>query len=162
LGSPAHALDSRARARGAQVGRTKIITLHSVMWLENCTDRRVTFRLHTPISTLVAPPANARTDSTIGPLGPDEGAAGAGRAGASTALPVAAPGQGHWIPSGSLSAVLPCSACAPSAACSRAEVGVLAGLPLRGQSSHSMMLHSHGMPGMCRPPAAALACACLP
>jgi len=151
------------------VGRTKIITLHSGMWLENCTDRRVTFRLHTPISTLVAPaadagaaPANARTDSTIGPLGPDEGAAGGGRAGAAAALPVAASGQGHWIPSGSLSAALPCSACAPSTACSRAGVGVLAGLPLRGRSSHSVRLHSHGMPGRCRPPAAALACACLP
>jgi hypothetical protein len=83
-----------AGARAAQVGRTKIITLHSGMWLENCTDRRVTFRLHTPISTLVAPaadagaaPADARTDSTIGPLGPDEGAAGGSGAGANASRP---------------------------------------------------------------------------
>ena len=37
------------------VGRTKIITLHSGMWLENRTDRRVAFRLHVPITPLVAP-----------------------------------------------------------------------------------------------------------
>ena len=79
---PARPQDARKHALpGLQVGRTKIITLHSGMWLENCTDRRVAFRLHTPISPLVAPsadagaaPAEARTDATIGPLGPDEGA----------------------------------------------------------------------------------------
>lgn len=80
------------------VGRTKIITLHSGIWLENRTDRRVSFRLHVPITPLVAPVAEAaaagpsgggggggppersgapdfKTDATVGPLSPDEGAA---------------------------------------------------------------------------------------
>lgn len=41
------------------VGRTKIITLHSSIWLDNRTDRRVAFRLHVPITPLVAPVAEA-------------------------------------------------------------------------------------------------------
>ena len=75
-----------------QVGRTKIITLHSGVWLENRTDRRVAFRLHVPITPLVAPaPEQAppsdvaagsgatgapefKSDATIGPLPPGEGA----------------------------------------------------------------------------------------
>lgn len=68
------------------VGRTKIITLHSGIWLENRTDRRVSFRLHVPITPLVAPvaeaappgvqrgPSDFKTDATVGPLSPDEGA----------------------------------------------------------------------------------------
>ena len=62
------------------VGRTKIITLHSSVWLENLTDRRVAFRLHVPITPLVAParvgPPNRRqrsTDHVIGPLEPNAG-----------------------------------------------------------------------------------------
>ena len=69
------------------VGRTKIITLHSGVWLENRMDRRLCFRLHIPISPLVAPsgpcptPAavqstlSDRRDTTIGPLQPGEGEA---------------------------------------------------------------------------------------
>lgn len=65
------------------VGRTKIITLHSSIWLDNRTDRRVAFRLHVPITPLVAPVAEApgssaaadfKTDAAIGPLCPGEGA----------------------------------------------------------------------------------------
>ncbi|BDA48870.1 hypothetical protein COCOBI_12-5530 [Coccomyxa sp. Obi] len=64
------------------VGRTKIITLHSSIWLDNRTDRRVAFRLHVPITPLVAPVAEApgssaaadfKTDAAIGPLSPGEG-----------------------------------------------------------------------------------------
>ena len=68
------------------VGRTKIITLHSALWLHNETDRRVAFRLHVPITPLTAPQSEAArnsstgtehgigTDSVIGPLAPGEGA----------------------------------------------------------------------------------------
>lgn len=64
------------------VGRTKIITLHSSIWLDNRTDRRVAFRLHVPITPLVAPvaeapgcpPSDFKTDAPIGPLSPGEGA----------------------------------------------------------------------------------------
>ena len=65
------------------VGRTKIITLHSSIWLDNRTDRRVAFRLHVPITPLVAPVAEApgcsaaadfKTDAAVGPLSPGEGA----------------------------------------------------------------------------------------
>ena len=64
------------------VGRTKIITLHSSVWLENLTDRRVAFRLHVPITPLVAPvavragterQAELKSDSLLGPLPPGEG-----------------------------------------------------------------------------------------
>jgi len=64
------------------VGRTKIITLHSSVWLENLTDRRVAFRLHVPITPLVAPVAarpgaerqsELKSDSLLGPLPPGEG-----------------------------------------------------------------------------------------
>ena len=60
------------------VGRTKIITLHSGIWLENCMDRKVSFRLHVPLSPLVAPSRrlDARqqnSDTTIGPLRPGAG-----------------------------------------------------------------------------------------
>ncbi|KAK9815754.1 hypothetical protein WJX72_009012 [[Myrmecia] bisecta] len=57
------------------VGRTKIITLHSGIWLENHMDRPCSFRLHVPITPLVAParPGTAsrevsNTDTIIGPL----------------------------------------------------------------------------------------------
>ena len=62
------------------VGRTKIITLHSSIWLTNNTDRHVAFRLHVPITPLVAParvgPPNRKqrsTDHVIGPLDPQAG-----------------------------------------------------------------------------------------
>ena len=64
------------------VGRTKIITLHSSVWLENLTDRRVAFRLHVPITPLVAPvavraaaerQAELKSDSLLGLLPPGEG-----------------------------------------------------------------------------------------
>lgn len=62
------------------VGRTKIITLHSSIWLINSTDRHVAFRLHVPITPLVAParvgPPNRKqrtTDHVIGPLDPNAG-----------------------------------------------------------------------------------------
>ena len=62
-----------------QVGRTKIITVHSGIWLKNSTDRRLRFRLHVPITSLVAPAGQdgARPqlalDNMIGPLLPDAG-----------------------------------------------------------------------------------------
>lgn len=61
------------------VGRTKIITLHSGVWLKNATDRRIAFRLHVPISSLVAPVGSSNgqqlaSDSILGPLEPCEGA----------------------------------------------------------------------------------------
>lgn len=37
------------------VGRTKIITLHSGIWVENCIDRSIKLRLHVPITSLVPP-----------------------------------------------------------------------------------------------------------
>lgn len=62
------------------VGRTKIITLHSGLWLENRTDRSLAFRLHIPITPLVAPSAAAskrqqrgQDDHKIGPLQPGSG-----------------------------------------------------------------------------------------
>lgn len=62
------------------VGRTKIITLHSSIWLINSTDRHVAFRLHVPITPLVAParvgPPNRKqrtADHMIGPLDPNAG-----------------------------------------------------------------------------------------
>ena len=60
------------------VGRTKIITLHSGIWLENRCDRKVSFRLHVPITPLVAPGARANmrqtgNDAQIGPLKPGAG-----------------------------------------------------------------------------------------
>ena len=60
------------------VGRTKIITLHSGVWLKNATDRRIAFRLHVPISSLVAPIGSSNgqqlgSDTILGPLGPCEG-----------------------------------------------------------------------------------------
>jgi hypothetical protein len=60
------------------VGRTKIITLHSGIWLENRMDRKLSFRLHIPISPLVAPGAHEderqrSNDRTLGPLKPGAG-----------------------------------------------------------------------------------------
>ena len=60
------------------VGRTKIITLHSGIWLENKMDRKIFFRLHIPVSPLVAPGASPRHrektgDRILGPLKPKEG-----------------------------------------------------------------------------------------
>lgn len=60
------------------VGRTKIITLHSGIWLENEMDRKISFRLHIPISPLVAPGQPGRdqernNDRMLGPLKPKEG-----------------------------------------------------------------------------------------
>ena len=59
------------------VGRTKIITLHSAMWVDNRTDKHLTFRLHVPVTPLSAPAAGSsgpRSDSIIGPVRPDKGA----------------------------------------------------------------------------------------
>lgn len=63
------------------VGRTKIITLHSSIWVENFSDRNVSFRLHVPMTPLAAPPGNPSgrdaslgNDKTIGPLEPRTGA----------------------------------------------------------------------------------------
>lgn len=63
-----------------QVGRTKIITVHSGIWLKNSTDRRLRFRLHVPITSLVAPAGqdvgghqHLASDVSIGPLQPDAG-----------------------------------------------------------------------------------------
>jgi hypothetical protein len=63
------------------VGRTKIITVHSGIWLKNSTDRRLRFRLHVPITSLVAPAGQdsgahpqLALDNMIGPLQPDAGA----------------------------------------------------------------------------------------
>lgn len=61
------------------VGRTKIITLHSGIWLENHMDRKLSFRLHVPITPLVAPVKRADerrqdSDDVIGPLKPGSGA----------------------------------------------------------------------------------------
>ena len=61
------------------VGRTKIITLHSGIWLENQMDRKISFRLHIPISPLVAPGhfqqsmREKNSDRILGPLKPKEG-----------------------------------------------------------------------------------------
>ncbi len=60
------------------VGRTKIVTLHSSIWVENRTDRKLSFRLHVPITPLVAPLADetnvdSRGDAIIGPLDPGQG-----------------------------------------------------------------------------------------
>ena len=61
------------------MGRTKIITVHSGIWLKNSTDRRLRFRLHVPITSLVAPSGQDAThpqlalDNMIGPLQPDAG-----------------------------------------------------------------------------------------
>lgn len=59
------------------VGRTKIITLHSGMWVDNRTDKNLTFRLHVPVTPLTAPAApgsGAHSDTMIGPVEPDKGA----------------------------------------------------------------------------------------
>lgn len=58
------------------VGRTKIITLHSGMWVDNRTDKNLTFRLHVPVTPLTAPAAGragSRSDTVIGPVRPDKG-----------------------------------------------------------------------------------------
>ena len=62
------------------MGRTKIITVHSGIWLKNSTDRRLRFRLHVPITSLVAPAGqdvgghqHLASDVAIGPLQPDAG-----------------------------------------------------------------------------------------
>lgn len=60
------------------VGRTKIITLHSGLWLENRMDRKLSFRLHVPVSPLVAPGSQNEDhkhhhDRILGPLKPGQG-----------------------------------------------------------------------------------------
>ena len=58
------------------VGRTKIITLHSGMWVDNRTDKNLTFRLPVPVTPLTAPAAagsGAHSDTIIGPIAPDKG-----------------------------------------------------------------------------------------
>ena len=59
------------------VGRTKIITLHSAVWLDNATDRPLSFRLHVPLTPLTAPPppqgTNSHSDLHIGPVKPRGG-----------------------------------------------------------------------------------------
>ena len=49
----------------------------SAVWLDNATDRPVSFRLHVPVTPLTAPPPPQGTDPTdvrIGPLKPQGGA----------------------------------------------------------------------------------------
>ena len=58
------------------VGRTKIITLHSAVWLDNATDRKLSFRLHVPLTPLTAPPppqGSSPDDLRIGPIKPRAG-----------------------------------------------------------------------------------------
>ena len=59
-------------------GRTKIITVHSGVWLKNAMDRRLAFRLHVPITSLVAPTGSTNgqqltSDTILGPLDPGKG-----------------------------------------------------------------------------------------
>ena len=66
------------------VGRTKIITLHSGVYVENGIDREISFRLHIPTTPLVPPPSGAAAsgrgrregddgDVMVGPLAPGTG-----------------------------------------------------------------------------------------
>lgn len=60
------------------VGRTKIITVHSGMWVDNRMDKHLTFRLHVPVTPLTAPAtggsgSSSRSDTVIGPVKPDKG-----------------------------------------------------------------------------------------
>jgi hypothetical protein len=62
------------------VGRTKIITLHSAIWVENNIDRPLALRLHVPTTPLVPPPGGAAAaastaegDVRVGPLAPGAG-----------------------------------------------------------------------------------------
>ena len=78
------------------VGRTKIITLHSAVWLDNATDRPLSFRLHVPLTPLTAPPppqGTSPTDLHIGPLKPRGGGCSA------PAQPCCRPGPGAWVES---------------------------------------------------------------
>jgi hypothetical protein len=56
------------------VGRTKVITLHSAMWVENGVDRPITLRLHVPTTSLVPPQSSGgggggdENSVIIGPL----------------------------------------------------------------------------------------------
>lgn len=67
--------------RVVQVGRTKIITLHSGIWAVNSTDRVLRLRLHIPTSPLAAPraaaaacrPGQQEADAQLGPLAPGKG-----------------------------------------------------------------------------------------
>ena len=76
------------------VGRTKIITLHSSVWVENAIDRDIALRLHVPTTSLVPPSAGGggggssrgcggagggdSSNIAIGPLKPQSGARGRG------------------------------------------------------------------------------------
>lgn len=63
------------------VGRTKIITVHSGIWVENSIEIPISFRLHVPTTSLVPPgifkrkqrSTNDEGDLLIGPLKPGEG-----------------------------------------------------------------------------------------
>lgn len=63
------------------VGRTKIITIHSGIWVENSIEKPITFRLHVPTTSLVPPGIikgrkshdSSTSDINIGPLRPGEG-----------------------------------------------------------------------------------------
>jgi len=64
------------------VGRTKIITVHSGIWLENSIEIPISFRLHVPTTSLVPPgilggkqesSSDADSDMSIGPLQTGEG-----------------------------------------------------------------------------------------
>ena len=62
------------------VGRTKIITVHSGIWVENSIEIPISFRLHVPTTSLVPPGVIKRKqklsgegDVLIGPLKPGEG-----------------------------------------------------------------------------------------
>ena len=65
------------------VGRTKIITVHSGIWIENSIEIPISFRLHVPTTSLVPPgilagkqesSSDADSDMSIGPLQTGEGA----------------------------------------------------------------------------------------
>lgn len=62
------------------VGRTKIITVHSGIWVENAIEIPISFRLHVPTTSLAPPGAFRKKDGApnegdllIGPLKPGEG-----------------------------------------------------------------------------------------
>lgn len=95
------------------VGRTKVVSLHSCVWLENATDVAIKLRLHVPPSLLVVAPEQAveydpslRTESGRMTLSPVPSAGSIPRVPRSVA-PSSAPGGSRTLP--------PNGACAPGA-----------------------------------------------